>query len=88
MADEVNTYANEGGDTEAETAAEIKARNAKLQELNDKTRAASETAAAALEEAHQAHLDAEAEWYGDNQQSGDTPAQAQATKPKAAAKSE
>ena len=36
MADEVNQYAFEGGDTEAETAAEIKKRNEALQTYSDK----------------------------------------------------
>ena len=52
MADEVNQYAFEGGDTEKETAAEIRKRNEALQTLAEKNRETMQKAADARQEAY------------------------------------
>jgi len=50
MADEVNQFAHEGGDTEPETAAAIKARNEASDAMAEETRKHNEALAAARQE--------------------------------------
>jgi vacuolar-type H+-ATPase subunit I/STV1 len=57
--DEVTQYANEGGDTEAETAKVIKERNAAMQELADKQADIAKKRAEAEQEAYDAQIEAE-----------------------------
>ncbi|HET9666959.1 MAG TPA: hypothetical protein VFP09_09395 [Desertimonas sp.] len=61
--DEVTQYAFEGGDTEAETAKEIKRRNEALQTLSDKNREVQQKAADAQQEAYENAVAAERETF-------------------------
>ena len=63
MADEVNQYAFEGGDTEEETKAEIQKRNEALQTLADKNREVMEKVAEAQQEAYDNAVEAERETF-------------------------
>jgi hypothetical protein len=67
MSDEVNQYANEGGDTEQETAAEIKRRNSEMQKLSDIAREHGEKLRDARQEILDAHVEAEEQVIGDNE---------------------
>lgn len=91
MADEVNQYAFEGGDTEPETAKLIAARNAKIQELHDASIEANKTIAETAQKVYETHLATTEEIMGDaysepNLTGAAVPATAEAPK-KAAAKS-
>lgn len=61
MADEVNQFAFEGGDTEAATAAEIKRRNEALQDLTAKQNEVAATLAEANQTAYDNQIAAERE---------------------------
>lgn len=61
MADEVNQFAFEGGDTEPETAKVIKARNEALQALKDKNTETQQKAVEAQQEAYANQIQAERE---------------------------
>src|SRR5262245_56349304 len=66
MADEVNQFAFDGGDTEKETGAIIKARNEALQGYNDKLKDVGQQIQTATDEGYQAALEAEQATADDN----------------------
>lgn len=65
MADEVNQYAFDGGDTEPETASIIKERNTALQDLSDKYRDVHQKVQEARQEGYDAAVEAENKVYED-----------------------